>query len=151
MPIVLRVDIRPAERSDYPLWADLWAAYLVFYETVLPDSHTEALWERIHDPTDPIECLVATGDDGLIGIVQFLPHASTWTDSPVCYLQDLYVVPEERGQGVGAALVAAVKEISDERAWAGVYWQTAEDNAAARRLYDHLTGGASGFIVYELD
>ena len=142
--------IRSVEQSDQEVWRRLWEAYLVYYETDLTDEHSDALWERIHDPADPIECLVAESDGDVVGIVQFLPHASTWTDAPVCYLQDLYVDPAVRGGGIGASLIAAVNAVADERGWAGVYWQTAEDNTVARGLYDKLTGGASGFIVYEL-
>jgi GNAT superfamily N-acetyltransferase len=67
--------------------------------------------------------------------------------APTCYLQDLYVVPETRGQGLGAALINHVYAAADERGAAEVYWHTQEFNATARRLYDRI-GRLTPFIQY---
>lgn len=143
--------IRAVTAGDRGDWQRLWEAYLDFYETSLPTSRTELLWSRILDSDDPIEALLAEVDGDVIGLVHFLPHPNTWEESPVCYLQDLYVDDARRGRGVGEQLIRAVRRRALEKGWASVYWQTAEDNATARRLYDKLTGGASGFVVYDLD
>jgi len=144
------VTIRAATDADYPDWKDLWEQYLVFYKSELPPERTERLWQQLLDKTDPAECLVAEMNGAVAGIVQFFPHTDLWEDRPVCYLSDLYVEPSWRGRGIGAALIRAVQRRSRERDWAYVYWQTAEDNHQARRMYDALTGGASGFVIYEL-
>lgn len=143
--------IRDVSEADYASWRDLWDQYLVFYEAVVGDGHAEALWERLLDRGDPVECLVAEADVAVVGIVQFFAHPDTWSDRPVCYLQDLFVDPDWRGRGIGATLIRAVSERAVERGWSSVYWQTAENNERARRLYDYLTGGPSGFIVYEVE
>jgi ribosomal protein S18 acetylase RimI-like enzyme len=144
------VTIRAATRADYPAWKDLWEQYLVFYETELPPEHTDRLWQKLLDESDPAECLVAEVDGEVAGMVQFFPHTDLWEEQPACYLSDLYVDPAWRGRGIGAALIRAVEERSRDRGWAYVYWQTAEDNHRARGMYDTLTGGASGFVIYEL-
>ena len=87
----------------------------------------------------------------LVGIVHYLPHADTWDERPICYLSDLYVDPSIRGEGIGTLLIRAVEQRSRDQGWSSVYWQTAEDNEQARALYDKITGGFRGFIVYELD
>lgn len=140
---------KPAE-ADYPAWKDLWEQYLVFYETELTPEHTDRLWQRLLDDSDPAECLVADVTGIVIGMVQFFPHMDLWEDRLVCYLSDLYVDPAWRGQGIGATLIRAVQRHARDRDWAHVYWQTAEDNRRARGMYDKLTGGASGFVIYEL-
>ena len=144
------VTIRAATKTDYPAWKDLWEQYLVFYETELPPEHTDRLWQKLLDAGDPAECLVAEVNATVAGIVQFFPHTDLWEDQPACYLSDLYVDPSWRGRGIGAALIGAVESRSRDRGWAYVYWQTAEHNHQARGMYDTLTGGASGFIIYEL-
>jgi hypothetical protein len=48
-------------------------------------------------------------------------------------------------------LIRAVGQRSKDQGWSSVYWQTAEDNGQARVLYDKITGGFGGFIIYELD
>jgi GNAT superfamily N-acetyltransferase len=143
--------VREVSEADYAVWRDLWDQYLVFYEATVSSGHAEALWLRLLDGDHPMECLVATADAEVVGIVQFFPHPDTWSDRPVCYLQDLFVRPGWRGRGIGASLIRSVSDRAAKRGWSGVYWQTAEDNEQARRLYDYLTGGPSGFIVYELE
>jgi len=143
--------IRDVSEADYPTWRHLWDQYLVFYKATTRAGHAEALWERLLGDGDDVQCLVAEVDAVVVGIVQFFAHPDTWSDRPLCYLQDLFVEPDHRGGGVGAALIHAVSERAAERGCSAVYWQTAEDNERARRLYDDVTGGPSGFIVYELD
>lgn len=147
----MELDIRAPGPDDFRGWKHLWDQYLVFYETQLPDGHAEDVWGRIQDPEDPIECLVAADGETLVGFTHFLPHADTWDARPICYLQDLLVEREFRSVGIGRALVEAVVDRARSRGWSRVYWQTADDNATARVLYDRLTGGATGFIVYDLD
>lgn len=145
--------IRAAQSADRDQWQTLWESYLTFYESVLPPESTERLWTRILDPDHPIRCHVAVSDDDpnkLIGIVHFFPHVHTWEESEACYLQDLYVDSDLRTKGVGEALIRSVEEIAEKQGWKFVYWQTKHDNARARGLYDKLTGGTSGFIVYRL-
>jgi GNAT superfamily N-acetyltransferase len=145
------VIIRPASASDRHGWQPLWEAYLHFYRRQPETNWTERLWREILDPENPIEALVAESSNQLVGLVHYFPHPNTWEASPVCYLQDLYVDASGRGKGVGGSLIRAVQERSHKAGWARVYWQTAEDNTRARRLYDQLTGGSTGFVVYELD
>ena len=142
--------IRKLAEADSPAWKNLWEQYLVFYETELPAEHTDRLWQRLLDESDPAECLVAELTGTVAGIVQFFPHTDLWEDRPACYLSDLYVDPAWRGRGIGASLIRAVQRRSRERGWAYVYWQTAEDNDRARGMYDKLTSGPSGFVIYEL-
>ena len=81
--------------------------------------------------------LCAVGDDGsLVGIALLVFHPSTWSATSYCYLEDLFVAPPARGQGVGRALIEAVYPAADERGATRTYWVTETGNAAARRLYD---------------
>ena len=65
-------------------------------------------------------------------------------------MQDLYVVPDARRRGLGRALIQAVQTSAEHEGWQFVYWLTARDNHAARRLYDRLTSGENGHMVYQL-
>ena len=75
-------------------------------------------------------------------------HRHGWKLRDVCYLQDLWVEPQFRGHGVGAALVRGVYAAADTAGAPDVYWLTAEDNAPARRLYDQV-GRLTPFIKYD--
>lgn len=143
--------IRPPSASDRHGWQRLWEAYLDFYGHQPDRDGTGRLWHQILDLDDPIEGLVAESEHHLVGLVHFFPHPDTWGAEPVCYLQDLYVEESERGRGVGGSLITAVHRRAETEGWSSVYWHTAEDNTTARRLYDDLTGGFTGFVVYELN
>ncbi len=105
------------------------------------------LWQRLHDPNEPMFVLGAFSDGKLIGIVQYLFHRSCWTIGDYCYLQDLFVVPGARKLGAGRALIEAVEKAAREKGASRVHWLTKEDNHTARALYDTLAE-RSGFIQY---
>ena len=132
--------IRPVGAGDRDAWFRLWRGYLEFYEATLDPRISDATWRRLLDPNEPIHGLVACGAEGsVIGIVNYVLHANTWTDRPVCYLEDLFVDPTVRGRGVGRALIEAVVGLAKTQGWYRVYWQTKQDNATARALYDKIT------------
>ena len=89
------------------------------------------------------------GDGRAIGLVHWLTHLATWTRADYCYLEDLYVVPDARGAGAGAALIEHVRAWATGHGSAKLYWLTAETNETARRLYDRVAE-RSGFIHYEI-
>lgn len=139
--------IRAVGPDERAAWESLWQAYLRFYESAQTGEATGVLWQRLHDPNEPIHVLGAYADGRLIGIAQFLYHRSCWTVADYCYLQDLFVAPEERGSGAGSALIEAVYAAAKQAGASRVHWLTQESNATARALYDRLAE-RSGFIQY---
>ena len=146
--------IRPIAQADRAAWEILWAGYNAFYErfgaTALAPEITQALWDRLFDPAEPVHALVAEHAGEVAGLVHFLFHRSTSRIEPVCYLQDLFTEPELRGRGVGRALIEGVYARARDSGASRVYWQTRESNAAGRALYDQVAEHR-GFIVYSHD
>jgi GNAT superfamily N-acetyltransferase len=141
------VVIKPVGKDERAAWEPLWKAYQVFYETRLSEENNGVLWERLHDPAEPMFLLGAYAGGNLVGITHFLYHRSCWSIGNYCYLQDLFVVPEARGRGAGRALIEAVYATAKEAGVSRVHWLTQEGNATARALYDKLAD-RSGFIQY---
>jgi GNAT superfamily N-acetyltransferase len=139
--------IRPLHREERADWSPLWHGYLTFYNAAQRPEVTDLIWERIHDPSQPMFALGAFVGGRLVGIIHYLFHRTFWTAGDYCYLQDLFVDPSIRGKGVGEALIAAVEQ--DARKWGAsrVHWLTQEENAVARGLYDKVAE-RSGFIQY---
>jgi ribosomal protein S18 acetylase RimI-like enzyme len=79
--------------------------------------------------------LAGDGPEGL-ALLRFRP--SLWTETLDCYLEELYVVPDRRGRGLGRALMEAAMEVAREQGAAHMDLGTAEDDAAARALYESL-------------
>lgn len=149
--IIMSTTVRPLQNSDRAAWEPLWAGYQRFYEVGIPAETTELTWSRFHDPAEPMHALGAFNEsDRLVGIVHVIFHRSTWLPKYSCYLQDLYVEDDQRGLGVGAALIEAVADLARAKEAGRLYWMTHETNATARRLYDKIAK-ASGFIQYRKD
>ena len=149
-----QLTIRPIAQADRAAWEILWAGYNAFYErfgaTALAPEITQALWDRLFDPAEPVYALVAEQAGQVAGLVHFLFHRSTSRIEPVCYLQDLFTAPELRGRGVGRALIEGVYARARDSGASRVYWQTRESNATGRMLYDKVAEHR-GFIVYSHD
>ena len=148
------ITIRPIQPADRAAWEPLWAGYNAFYDragpTALAPQITQALWERLFDPAEPVFALVAEHDGALAGLVHYLFHRSTSRIEPVCYLQDLFTSPALRGLGVGRALIEGVYARAGDAGAKRVYWQTRATNTAGRLLYDQVASHL-GFIVYSHD
>jgi GNAT superfamily N-acetyltransferase len=139
--------IRDLTPKDRPSWENLWAGYLDFYNTPLDPVVTEVTWSRLNDSSEPMFALVAEDERGLVGLVHCVLHRGTWSLGALCYLEDLFVAPVARNQGVGRKLVEAVYARADELKCDRVYWLTHESNTAAQALYDKIAK-RSGFIQY---
>jgi GNAT superfamily N-acetyltransferase len=137
--------------EDHDDWLPLWWAYLEFYETALSTAQTELTFARLTGTADAVHGAIARGPDGAaIGFVHWLTHASTWSEGPYCYLEDLYVAPAARGEGTGAALIEHVRAWAEAAGCDKVYWLTQRANRTARRLYDRVAHD-TGFVHYEID
>ena len=141
------IHIRPFTPDDRQAWEPLWQGYLTFYKASVPAEVTDATWQRLNDPAEPIHGFAAALDGRIVGIVHYIYHRSTWTTADYCYLQDLFTSEEARGQGAGRALIEAVYERAQAHGASRVYWLTHETNTAAQALYDKVAA-RSGFIQY---
>jgi GNAT superfamily N-acetyltransferase len=145
------VYIRPIQQDDFPAWKPLWDGYNAFYgrtnETALRPEITKITWQRFFDPNEPVFARVAEFESRLVGLTHYLFHRSTTRIELICYLQDLFTAPSERGKGIGRALVLSVYEAAKSAGISRIYWQTHESNAAGRLLYDKIAKHA-GFVVY---
>ena len=70
-----------------------------FYETEVPEVVTAATWERMLAPGSPLFGRIAEWDGQVAGFAISVLHEGSWTTRPCCYLEDLFVVPELRGDG----------------------------------------------------
>jgi GNAT superfamily N-acetyltransferase len=77
-------------------------------------------------------------DEGDIGFAQVSFNPSVWADGPIGLLEELYVVPDRRGEGIGRALMEAVLALARERGAEGMEVITGESDTAARALYERF-------------
>ena len=141
------VTVRPLTKADRAHWDRLWEAYLAFYETALPPTQYDLTFLRYLDPAEPMFCYLAEHGGSPRGLVHIILHRHGWLEGPTCYLQDLFVDGQERGTGMGYALIEHVYAVMTAAGGERVYWLTHETNATARKLYDRVAKNA-GFIQY---
>ena len=139
--------IRSVAASDRADWDALWAGYLEFYQTQLSEAQTELTWQRLLDDEHGLNGLVAEIDGRLVGLAHFSFTHSTWAENQDLYLEDLFVDPSVRGQGIGKALILTLDEIAREEGSRKVWWETQNYNATARKLYDSVAE-LSEFVKY---
>ena len=144
----MSVSVRPIEARDEARWRVLWDGYCRFYARELSEAITQHTWKRIMDASIPVYAIVAEREgDGVIGMCNYVIHENTWTLTPVCYLEDLFVEPGKRAKGVGKALIDWLVAGMAKNGWSRIYWHTRENNYRARGLYDKYTA-QSGFVRY---
>ena len=141
--------IRDLEAGDEADWRRLWAGYLAFYGTDVPEAVTAATWRRLLDPAVAMFGRLAVVDGAATGFALAVLHPATWTERPTCYLEDLYVDAALRGPGVGRALIDDLLALARADGWSRLYWHTDRGNARARRLYDRYAP-ADDFVRYRL-
>jgi GNAT superfamily N-acetyltransferase len=138
--------IRDPAPADEAAWRALWAQYNAFYEVDIPEAVTTLTWRRLLDPAAPMLGRLALAAGEVSGFSNAVLHESTWTLTPVCYLEDLFVAPAARGQGVGRALIQDLLDGAKTNGWSRLYWHTRASNTA-RRLYDEFAV-ADDFVRY---
>lgn len=88
-----------------------------------------------------VEALLAFDADEAIGFALFFQNFSTFLGRPGLYLEDLFVVPDRRGRGVGRRLLTHLARIAVERKCGRMEWSVLDWNEPAIGFYQRL--GAS--------
>lgn len=140
------IDIEPLRAADRNRWNILARSYKTFYDTELSDSEYDEVWNHLLN-SDEIFGFGAYLQGNLIDITHYLFHRTIWMEK-VCYIQDLFVDEVARGRGVARALIEQVAQAAREHNASKLYWQTHQDNANARVLYDKIAHHKD-FIRYD--
>jgi len=142
--------VRSFKNGDYSNWKVLWDAYLIFYQSHVPDAVTQSTWQRLINEDANVFGFGAFDGKILLGIVHGVIHRSTWLKEYDAYLEDLFVSEAARGKGVGHALIEQFTAEARLRKAERIYLLTHKNNLNAQALYDKL-GQQSGLIQYRID
>jgi GNAT superfamily N-acetyltransferase len=133
------VSIRSATSADLPLIADLIRA-LAGYEKLADEVRFDeaVLGEKLFGPRPYAEVLIGEVDGAPRGFALFFHNFSTFEGKPGIYLEDLFVMPEARGVGLGKALLAELAKLTVERDCARLEWAVLDWNAPSIGFYQAL-------------
>jgi GNAT superfamily N-acetyltransferase len=149
-------EIRRASAADAPAVAQLLHDFNSEYEDYTPG--VPALTERLTEllANGAITVLLAGGPPA--GFALFHLRPSLWAKAADAYLEELYVVPDQRRQGIGRALLEASINAAREAGANHFELTTGEDDTEARALYEsrkltNREGAPDGprMLYYELD
>jgi GNAT superfamily N-acetyltransferase len=149
-------EIRRASESDATAIAQLLHDFNTEYEEPTPGVPT--LTKRIRELLANGEITVLLADDPPLGLALFRTRPSLWSTAADVYLEELYVIPERRGQGIGGALLDTAIKAAREMGANHFELTTGETDTAARALYESRSftngeGATNGprMLYYELD
>jgi GNAT superfamily N-acetyltransferase len=138
--------IRPAKPNDVNAIFDLiigLAAYEQLSDRVVGSS--DLLRSHLFGEHPAAEVIVAEIpsysadiERNLCGFALFFQTYSTFLTQPGLYLEDVFVAPEYRRQGVGTALMTEVAKIAHDRGCGRLEWSVLDWNQSAIDFYQHL-------------
>lgn len=148
----MTVAIRPGTAADVPAIAELIRG-LARYEKLEQEVTLteELLTKNLFGSRRYAETLIAEEAKTPIGFALFFHNFSTFLALPGVYLEDLLVVPEHRGRGVGRALLKELARIAVERGCGRLEWSVLDWNRDAIGFYERLGAKPnSEWTVYRL-
>lgn len=134
--------VRFAEPNDYSVLFKLiqgLAEYAKLSHAVT--GNALELKEHLFGSHKYIEAILAESAGQAVGFALFFHNYSTFLTKPGIYLEDLFVLPEYRRQGIGKALLTKLAQIAVERDCGRLEWSVLDWNESAQEFYRSM--GAS--------
>ena len=131
--------IRPAVAGDGAL-VFTFIHGLAEYENLAHQvlATPESVENTLLGPAPAAEVLIAEWGQQPAGFALFFPNYSTFLAQPGIYLEDLFVLPEFRGRGIGKALLARLAGMAIERGYGRLDWSVLDWNQPAIDFYEGL-------------
>ena len=131
--------IRPAHPTDAPTIVALIRELADFEQlTHLVKVTPEQLGQHLFGPRPAAECVVVEQGEHIVAFALFFHNFSTFLGQPGLYLEDLYVRPTHRGQGIGRSLLVHLAALARERGCGRFEWSVLDWNANAIAFYEKL-------------
>jgi GNAT superfamily N-acetyltransferase len=148
----MTMHLRPATHDDVPVIAELIRGLARFEKLEQEVVMTEELLAAGLFGDRPYAEVVLAEDDGRpLGFALFFHNFSTFLGRPGMYLEDLFVLPEHRGSGIGRILLAYLARLAVERGCGRMEWAVLDWNRDAIKFYERLGARPnSDWTVYRL-
>ena len=131
--------VRAAEETDVAAIAILIREFAEFEklsawcEVTDDDLHTAIFGEKSF-----VQSLVALSDGRYIGYALFYPTFKSFRGERSIFLEDLYITPDMRGNGLGFVMLREIAKYAKEQGYFRMDWQALKWNASAVKFYENL-------------
>ena len=146
------MDVRTATVEDAEVILAL-IIELAIYEKAEHEVVTtvDEIRESIFGSHSKASALIAEVDNKPVAYAVYFYNYSTWLGKNGIYLEDIYVSPEYRQQGIGKALLQRVSKIAVNQNCGRVEWSVLDWNTPAIEFYESLGAKPQDeWIVYRL-
>ena len=133
------IEIHPATEADVPLILELIKALAEYERLGHEVVATEAMVrESFFGPAPHAQAAIARRGTDPVGFAIWFSTYSTFLSRPGIYLEDLFVLPEWRGKGIGRALLQHLARLAVERGCGRIEWSVLDWNETAIKFYRGL-------------
>ncbi|MDN7026061.1 GNAT family N-acetyltransferase [Methanoculleus sp. FWC-SCC1] len=146
------ITIERVNTGNFHEFADL-VERLTDYEHLLPPDAAARERLRVDALAEPpkYEAYLGRVDGRAVGYITFFFTYSTFLARPTLYLEDIFVLEEERGRGVGKALFEYCRRVAGDRGCGRMEWMVLTWNEPAIRFYERCGGERLDWHIYRLD
>jgi len=135
--------IRPAEEEDLPILMDLIKQLAVYEKLMDIYTATEELYRRYGFGTEAIfEALLVENKSyegpEYLGMALYYYTYSTFTGRPTLYLEDIFVIEEYRGRGIGTKILVELAKIAIEKGCGRMEWIVLDWNEPSIEFYKSI-------------
>lgn len=131
----MSIQIRPIGESDFPQLIALFHEFAIFEK--VPDLMTNTVEKMISEKELIKGFIAVTKEDVIIGYATCFFAYFTWIGKSL-YMDDLYVRPDYRSQGIGSKLIGSVIDYAKQENCRKLRWQVSEWNTPAISFYRSL-------------
>jgi GNAT superfamily N-acetyltransferase len=145
--------IRPLQATDMPRLLELIDGLADYERLARPDADARQRLTNDALCTPPrFNTLLADVDGQIVGYALYFFTYSSFRARPTLYLEDIFVLPEQRGEGAGIALFRACAREAVAQGCARMEWQVLAWNAPSIAFYERLGARHQGdWLPFRLD
>ena len=146
----MKIVVSELSLQDRVEWEALYYGYAEFYKVPMNQEILDNVWSWIFDKNNAFYALVAKDDAGrYLGLMHYRAMPSPLRGKRVGFLDDLFIKPEFRGNGIVDALYKVLNRSALDKGWPFMRWITAENNYRGRGVYDKLSDKTQ-WVTYQM-
>lgn len=131
--------VREAQPADVPQIVGLVHGLAAYENAAASCTLTsEQLQKQLFGPAPAVFALVAEADSQVVGTCLWFLNFSTWDGVHGIHIEDLFVLPDYRGRGLGRDFFAVLAGVCRERGYSRIQWQVLDWNTPSIDFYAGL-------------